>query len=182
MLVNLWRRLPMKAIVCLLILLLPFSNPAYASDGFEKVECGTDIPKALIGRRTSNERVVDIEARHKALGLKDLGSDMISDHLSSVNWLICGTEYILLEDDTVRDVLPFPPHSKEAPAFTGVCQVNGKDVPGLIVAVLNYKAGAEPLTASAAWKIDEKRAKFVTMSTDGLLCPRSGIFTIDGGV
>jgi hypothetical protein len=111
-----------------------------------------------------------------------LGADIISDHLSSVNWLICGTEYILLEDNIVRDVLPFPPHSKQAPAFTGVCQINGKDVPGLIVAVLNYKTGTEPLTANAAWKIDEKRAKFVTMSTDGLLCPRSGIFTIDGGM
>jgi hypothetical protein len=172
----------MKTFVCLLILLLPFSNTAYASDSFEKVQCGADIPKALIGQRTSNERVLAIEARHKALGLKDLGSDTISDHLSSVNWLICGTEYILLEDNIVRDVLPFPPHSKQAPAFTGVCQINGKDVPELIVAVLNYKAGAEPLTASAAWKIDEKRAKFVTMSTDGLLCPRSGIFTIDGGM
>ena len=119
---------------------------------------------------------------HKALGLKDLGSDMISDRLSSVNWRICGTEYILLEDIIVRDVLPFPSHSKDAPAFTGVCQVNGKDVPEFIVAVLNYKAGTEPLTASAAWRIDEQRAKFVTMSTDGLLCPRTGIFTTDGGM
>jgi hypothetical protein len=172
----------MMSFVRLLILLLPFSNTAYASDGFEKVQCGGDIPTALIDQRTSNERVVTIEARHKAFGLKDLGADIISDHLSSVTWLICGTEYILLEDNIIRDVLPFPPHSKEAPAFTGVCQINGKDVPGLIVAVLNYRTGAEPLTASAAWKIDEKRAKFVTMSTDGLLCPRSGIFTIDGGM
>jgi hypothetical protein len=172
----------MKTIVCLLALLLFFSNKACASDGFEKVQCGADIPKALIGQHMSNERVVVIEARHKDLGLKDLGSDMISNRLSSVNWLICGTEHILLEDNIVRDVLPFPRHSKEAPAFTGVCQINGKDVPELIVAVLNYKAGTEPLTASAAWKIDQKRAKFVTMSTDGLLCPRTGIFTIDGGM
>ena len=53
----------MKTIVCLLILLLSFSNPAYASDDFEKVQCGADIPKALIGQRTSNEQVVVIEAR-----------------------------------------------------------------------------------------------------------------------
>jgi len=106
-LAYLWSRLPMKTIICLLILLLPLGNTAYASNGFEKVQCGADISKALIGQRTSNERVVAIEARHKALGLKDLGVDIISDHLSSVNWLICGTEYILLEDNIVRDVLPY---------------------------------------------------------------------------
>src|SRR5262249_15381563 len=102
--------------------------------------------------------------------------------LSTVWWRICGAEYVLLEDDHVRDVLPFPSHSKQAPAFTGTCQANGRNVQDIIVAVLNYKAGTEPLTASAAWKIDKKRAKFDKIATEGLLCPRSGISTVDGGM
>jgi hypothetical protein len=37
------------------------------------------------------------------------------------------------------------------------------------------------LDAKAAWKIDEKSAKFVKMTTDDLRCPRDGIFSVDGG-
>jgi hypothetical protein len=165
----------MKTVTCVLLLLLLVGGSANASDEFEKVRCGSDVPKALIGRRAPNERVVVLEERYKSLGLKDLGADQISDHLSSINWLICGAEYVLLEDDFVRDVLPFPPHSKSAPAFSGICQVNGRDLPDIIIAVLNFAPGKEPLTASAAWRIDQKRAKFIKVSTDGLLCPRSGI-------
>jgi hypothetical protein len=169
----------MKTVACFLFLFLLVVGRANASDQFEKVQCGSDIPKALVGRRASNERVVVLEDRHKALGLKDLGADQISDRLSTINWRICGNEYVLLEDDFVRDALPFPPHSKDAPAFSGICQVNGRDLPDFIIAVLNFVPGKEPLTASAAWRIDQKRAKFIKISTDALLCPRSGI--VEGG-
>ena len=37
------------------------------------------------------------------------------------------------------------------------------------------------LLALSAWKIDEKNAKFVKASGEGLRCPRSGIYTVDGG-
>jgi hypothetical protein len=171
----------MKGIACALCLFLSVSGGARAADQFDKVQCGSDIPKVLTGQRSSNDRVVAIEGRHKDLSLKNLGSDEISDRLSSTHWLICGNEFVTLEDDRVRDVLPFPPHSREAPAFSGICQVNGKDVPEVIVAVLSFRPGTEPLAASAAWKIDSKRAKFVKTSTDGLTCPRSGIATVDGG-
>jgi hypothetical protein len=172
----------MKSIVYALIVLVPFAGQVYASDGFEKVQCGGDIPAALIGQRMSNEPVAAIESRHAALGLKDLGSSDVSDRLSLTTWLICRTEYMVLADQVVRDVLPFPSHSKEAPAFDGLCEVNAKGLPDVIVAVLNYEAGTKPLSASAAWKIDEKRKKFVGMPTGGLLCPRDGIITVDGGL
>jgi hypothetical protein len=170
-----------KTVVCLLILFVLVGGNANASDQFERVRCGSDVRKALIGQKASNERIVVLEDRYEALGLKNLGADQISDSLYAVDWLICGNEYVLLEDELVRDVILLPPHSKSTPAFSGICQVNGRDLADVIIAVLNFAPGTRPLTAAAAWKIDTKRAKFVKMSTDGLVCPRSGIFTTDGG-
>ncbi len=171
-----------KSICCALVLLLA-SMDAHALDGFEKVQCGSDVPKALIGQRTSDEPVAAIEGRHVALSLKNLGGSEISDRLFSASWTICGSEFALLLDDhsVVRDALQFPPHSKSSPGFMGPCQVGGRKGPATIIAVLKNEPGMELLAAEAAWKIDEKSAKFVKMSTEGLHCPRDGIFSVDGG-
>jgi len=152
-------------------------------DGFGGIRCDSDIPKVLIGRTMSNERVAVIENRHKDIGLKDLGGSDITDALDSISWIICGTEYMLLQDhhSVVRDVLKVPEHSKSAPEFIGECKINGTKMPGVIVAILNNEAGKATLSAKAAWKVDEKRAKFVELSTTGLSCPRDGIITADGG-
>ena len=154
-----------------------------ASDLFNEIRCGTDISKALIGGHMSNERVVSIEARHKALGLKDLGGSELTGDLFLSSWLICGNEYMLILDkrSIVRDVLQFPEHSKVSPEFIGSCRVNGRQLPEDVVAVLNNQAGAENLTAKFAWKIDPKKAKFVKIGAEGMQCPRSGIITADGG-
>lgn len=154
------------------------------ADEFRNVKCGADIPSAMIGQRSSNGTVMKIEAKYRALGLKHLGADETSDNLSSINWLICGSEYIVLEDrkDIVRDVLPFPSHSKKTPAFSGICKLNGREAPDIFVAVLNAETSGDLLPALSAWKIDLKAAKFVKASTEGLRCPRSGIYTVDGGL
>ena len=154
-----------------------------AADLFSKVQCGADIPKAMIGGFMTNERVASIEARHKSLGLKDLGGSEQTGDLFLSSWLICGNEYILILDkrSIVRDVMQFPQHSKDSPEFIGSCRVNGKELSEDIVAVLNNQAGAENLTAKFAWKIDPKKAKFVKLATEGMQCPRSGIVTADGG-
>ena len=154
-----------------------------AADLFSKVQCGTDVPKALIGGSISNERSAAIEARHKTLGLKDLGGSDLAGDLFLSSWLICGNEYMIILDKkyVVRDVLQFPQHSKASPEFIGSCKVNGKAQPGEMVAVLNNQAGAENLSAKFAWKIDTKKAKFVKSDIEGLQCPRSGIITADGG-
>jgi hypothetical protein len=159
------------------------SSHAATADEFQKVQCGGDIPKAMIGQHSSNGPVVATEKKYRALGLKDLGGDEISDSLSSVNWLICGAEYILLIDrgGTVRDAIAFPAHSKTSPAFSGVCQLKGKDLPDIFVAVLDGAKGGDALPVQSAWKIDQKRARFVAVPSEGLLCPRSGISTADGG-
>jgi hypothetical protein len=155
-------------------------NAFCASDGFSAVRCGSDIPKALIGQTMSNERVVLIEERHKDLGLEDLGGSEISERLFLISWQICGDEYALLEEKSVvRDVLKFPRHSKDSPEFIGSCQIDGNDVSDPIIAVLRNERGAQILSATAAWRIDEKRARFVKIPTKGLRCPRNGIITAD---
>ena len=168
----------------LLLTFILFCAGAFSfQDGFSAVKCDADIPKALIGHTMRNERAVAIENRHKNIGLKDLGGSEISDRLFSASWKICGAEYMLLQDKTtVRDVLLIPEHSKKTPEFIGgECTANGTKVAESIVAVLNNEEGKAMLSAKEAWKIDEKRAKFVKLSTDGLLCPRDGIITEDGG-
>jgi hypothetical protein len=154
-----------------------------AADEFQNVKCGGDIPKAVIGQRSANGPVVATEKKYRALDLKDLGGDEISDRLSTVNWMICGAEYILLIDrgGLVRDALAFPAHSKTAPSFSGICQMKGKDLPDIFVAVLDGAGAADSLPVQTAWKIDQQHAKFVKVPGEGLSCPRSGISTGDGG-
>jgi hypothetical protein len=159
-------------------------STVYSGDGFESVRCGSDIAKALIGRKTANEPVVKIEARHKDIALKHMGADIISDdeRLNLVFWEICGEEYATLEEgDIVKDALKFPKHSKETPEFDGSCQLNGKNLPGYAVGVLKNEEGAAMLPAVVAWMIDEKKKKFVSLQTEGLRCSRDGIITADGG-
>jgi hypothetical protein len=161
---------------------LAWGQVAFA-DGFQKVKCGADIPKALIGQRGPTQRIVVLEKKYVALGLKHLGADEISDRLSSINWLICGAEFMLLVDrGLVGDALPFPSHSKASPAFTGICQSGGHDLPDIFVAILDGASTADFLPVVTAWKIDKQRAKFIKVSDEGLLCPRSGIYTVDGGL
>jgi hypothetical protein len=158
-------------------------GPFAFADEFQNLKCGTDIAKALIGKRSSNEPIVESEKKYRALSLKGLGADEIADGLSSVNWLICGAEYVELIDRRggVRDALAFPPHSRSEPAFSGICQAKGRDLPDTILAVLDGSTAADPLPVKTAWKIDQKGIKFVPIPGEGLLCPRSGIITADGG-
>ena len=174
----------MKKIACLLASIYFGFGQAAIADQFQKVQCGADIPKALIGQRSSNERIVTLEGRNRRLGLKHLGADEISDSLSSIDYLICGSEFVLLEDrkGLVRDVIALPAHSKKSPAFSGICQLYGKDQPDVFIAVLNGEAAAEFLPVLSAWKIDLKGAKFIKASSEGLRCPRTGIYTVDGGL
>jgi hypothetical protein len=168
----------------MLVVPLFYISSVYGADGFESVRCGSDIVKALIGRKGSNEPAIKIEERHKDLGLKDLGAEIISEDqgLNLIFWQICGDEYATLEQgDVVKDALKFPKHSKDTPQFDGSCQVNGKDVSWYAVGVLKKEEGVAMLQALAAWKIDESRKKFVPLQTEGLRCSRDGIITADGG-
>ena len=173
-----------KGVVAIFALVIALScmSSIYGADGFDSVRCGSDIRKALLGRTMSNGTIVVLEERHKDLGLKDVGASEISDRLNVISWRICGEEYVLLEDkDVVRDVLKFPKHSKDSPAFIGSCQLNGHDVPGTAIGVLKNENGVAILPAVSAWKIDDKQMKFVELKPEGLRCSRDGIITAAGG-
>lgn len=177
----------------ILFALMIVSAKLWASDPFAAIKCGADIPKALIGKRESNERVALLEERHKDLGLKDLGGSEISDRLFLASWQICGSEYDLMletKSGVIRDVLAFPAHSPASPQFIGACVADGKQVSGTVLAILKNNAGYNArdeklaktmLKATAAWKIDETKEKFVNQLTENLSCPLDGIVTQDGG-
>ena len=115
--------------IMLLFLVIIVCGKAWALDQFAGTKCGADIPKSLVGKRDSNERVAALEQRHKDLGLKNLGGTEISDRLFLASWQICGSEYELLvntKNGLIRDVLLFPHHSTASPMFIGACQADGK--------------------------------------------------------
>ena len=85
------------------------------------------------------------------------------------------------EKDVVRDVLNFPAHSTDSPAFVGACRSHGKPMHDTIIAVLENGKAAGDLPAKTAWKIDEAKTRFVALPAEGLLCPRDGVITTDGG-
>jgi hypothetical protein len=176
-----------------LFLLIIVCGKTWALDEFEGIKCGADIPESLVGKRDANERVVALEARHKDVGLKDLGGTEISDRLSLESWQICGSEYELLvnmKSGLILDVLLFPPHSANAPMFIGTCEVDRKEMPETVIAVLNNNAGHNArdaklaqtrLKATAAWKIDPTKEKFAKQPTENLGCPLGEIISRDGG-
>ncbi len=159
---------------------------AWAADEFDAIKCGADIPKAMVGKHSSNERVVATEARYRNLGLKDLGGIEISDRLFLISWRICGSEYaelLNIEKNLVRDVLPLPAHSLHLPlSFAEQCEVAGKNIRDAVIAILDNAQGLRPkayldtimLPAKTAWRIDERQEQFVPMQTQGLSCTLSG--------
>jgi hypothetical protein len=178
------------------VVLMAASGAAQAKDGFESVQCTSDVRSALIGKKMNDDSIVQLEQRNARIGLKGLGGDEVSDDLNSVSWKICGKEYFVVvgTDNIVRDVLAFPAHSRRAPQFTSAgCQVNGKPDSRMIVGVLDNAATPKEaahvttpdktlLPATAAWRIDEKTGKLSAVPVAGLKCPRSDIITADGGL
>ncbi len=164
--------------VCLFFL---GAGVAWAGDEFSSVRCGGDIPRALLGKTVKGEKVRVTEGRHKDIGLEHLGIDELPTDSYLSTWRICGKEYFLLVDgrDVIRDVLLFPGHDTNSPAFGGYCLIDDKEVPDYIYGVLEKKAGMETYSVKAAWKVDEKYRKFVSMPVDGMHCPSDNIFSVD---
>jgi hypothetical protein len=61
-----------------------------------------------------------------------------------VSWLICGREFMVLEDartSTVHDALEIPPHSRARPEFFASCKRGGRPAPEAVVAILRVEPG-----------------------------------------
>src|SRR6476660_3545340 len=72
-----------RSVVIIIVALSLFCGSSVCdADGFDSVRCGSDVRKAFLGRKMSNEAIAVLEERHKDLGLKDLGASEISDRLS----------------------------------------------------------------------------------------------------
>jgi len=162
-------------------------------DAFSTVHCGADLTKVLVGGTLPDKPVAAIEAAHADIKLEDVGGSSIDDSLFLGGWQMCGQEYQLLSrHDRIEDALRFPPHSRRQPAFLGACMLRDRQIDG-VLAVLDNPAprtrGQPPyspddttsLAAIAAWRVDAKARRFVSLSTSGLRCARGGIVTVDGG-
>lgn len=162
--------------------LLAGAATAHAGDAFDGLKCDADVAKAIVGKRIPNGPAAELEKRHAALGLKLEDSDMLDEPLDYEAWTICGSTYhVLLKHDVVSDAVKAD-HSKAAPSFLGPCDENGKLMSDTVLAILKPgDAAAAKLPATAAWRIDAKKARFVAMNPANLLCSRDGISTIDGG-
>ena len=157
-----------KSIGILLLTYLQFFGIAYCSaDEFENVKCGSDIPKAMLGRYSSNEKVVVIENRHKSIELKDLGADDLgaeNEQFSTIYWMICGNRYITISaDNHIRGVMQLPPKSDDVLEYTGKCKYNNKEISEWVFAISNKNV------IKNAWKIDKKNG-FIKLNAEGLVC------------
>ena len=183
---SIWRHRRTREYMIIFLFGIFFCAQAWAADEFDGLKCGDDIPKAMIGKHAPTKRVVVTEKRHADLGLKDLGGIEISDRLFLVSWRICGNEYAELintDKQSVRDVLPVPPHSLHSPeSFVEECQVDGNKLRDAVIAILDNTREQRPksyldqimLPAKIAWKIDERHERFVPMPTQGLSCAVTG--------
>ncbi len=101
-----------------------------------------------------------MRSKHSALGLKHLGADIVTDEISTISWRICGKEFVVLEKgNRITDVIAFPAHNKQTPAFSVMCRVNGQMSKEAYIGILdNSDPKAEMLPAVTAWA-DRREAR-----------------------
>ena len=163
---------------------------ATAKDLFDAVKCDGDVAAALTGKHFGNGGDEALEKKHSSIGLKDEGGEIINDDLNYGSFTICGGSYHMLVNKGVISSVVRADHSRSAPSFLGECKVDGKPL-SVVFAVLKPSSpmvghGSENdhtlIPAERAWRIDEKSGKFVETSANGMMCPRDGIATQDGGL
>lgn len=169
----------------LLVAITLFCGNASAADEFETVRCGSDIPKAMIGKHSPTTRKLVPEVEYKSLALRNLGTDMIDDNIYYTIWSICGAEYYELvgSHHVVADVLPIPVHSRTTPAMNYTrCFLNGHEMDENIFAILNNRSGENKkydatdmtkIPAIEAWRVDKKKMRFIKIDASGIYCLRS---------
>ena len=147
-------------------------NVAFA-DEFDSVKCNSDIPKALIGKKSGHGTVQSIEKKHLDIALKDLGAEgLAEDPYVTISWSICGNEYLFLIDNKIHkerisDIIEIPQEmSKLARALPGTpCVQNSKKITDDVYAILE-----KDRKVKKAWRIDQRKLKFVSIPTINLSC------------
>ncbi|WP_035344085.1 MULTISPECIES: hypothetical protein [Dickeya] len=163
-----------RSLFFLLSLALVSSYATGAEKWFDGVTCNTDIPSALIGRHTPNDRVVTIEGRYKNIGLENHGAFGIEeegDPWTLTFWQICGREYLLLERrSVVKDVL-MSPLPKENPASKIVsCDVDDTNSYSTAITFIPSEETPWPKQVKQAWIVDDKKLKFSKIEGKKIVC------------
>jgi len=128
---------------------------------FDGVTCQTNIPKALVGRHMPNAKVADIESQYRGIHLKYLGGfGLPEDPYFLGTWLICGTEYLVLEKQSiVRDVLQSPLPFERAQSVLADCTSEKGQRWTTAVIFLPESRGQPPWSVEELWVIDEANLK-----------------------
>ena len=117
---------------------------------FDGITCQTNIPKALVGRHMPNAKVADIG-----------GFGLPEDPYFLGTWLICGTEYLVLEKQSiVRDVLQSPLPFERAQSVLADCTAEKGRRWTTAVIFLPESRGQPPWSVEELWVIDEANLKF----------------------
>ncbi|MBN2317913.1 MAG: hypothetical protein JXR49_02500 [Acidobacteria bacterium] len=140
---------------------------------FDGISCQSDIAKALIGRYMPNEAIFKTKAKYPNLRLTYLGGfGMPEDPYFLGTWVICGTEYLILENPSsiVQDVLKSPiPYTSARSTFADCTAEKGQRWPMAII-FQPITAGKPPLLVQKIWEIDESKIKFRSVSDGNFSC------------
>lgn len=141
---------------------------------FDGLTCQSDFAAELVGRSMPNEKVVDILARYKSLGLNyGGGHGMPGEPYFLGFWEVCGREYVLLEPakpKTVKAVLTSPVRPAEAIIAVGQCRTaDGRDL-GQTLFLKPTAKDKGPWTVDTAWTVREPQIEFVTVKDKRLTC------------
>ena len=155
-------------------LLLPSASSAGPAIGFEGLTCKADIRSALLGRRMPNGAIASIEAKHKDIGVKNLGAygmESDGDPWTLIFWQICGREYLVLErKGVVRDVLesPLAPGSPQGTIVS--CTVAGAELKDTVIAFETASNPKWPKAVKNAWRINDATVTFSKFDGDKTVC------------
>jgi len=154
------------AVFVILILLSRFS--VAAPDEFDGINCKSNVPAKLKGRISWNGPVIELEARHKDIGLVDEGADDISktdeDPLAIVYWEVCGTRYVAIyRQNVIVDAIKIPAKSDELKESTGKCKLRGEIVDDF---VLRLSGGG---SNDQAWALNKFKG-FIRLPASELDC------------
>ena len=147
----------------LTMLLAVIGAQCLAQEGsFDGITCQTNILKTLVGRHMPNAKVADIESRYRGIHLKYLGGfGLPEDPYFLGTWLICGTEYLVLEKQSiVRDVLQSPLPFERAQSVLADCTAEKGPHWTTAVIFLPESRGQPPWSVEELWVIDEGNLKF----------------------